>query len=199
MFLTFFALFFLALACWSFASPLVASPDEQAHIIRAVALDHGQLGHKEPGNKVVVDVTVPDSINFTKYYPQCWQFHSAIAATCSPPWPTSEAPVASTTYVGHYPPLYYLLVGTGSYVSQQKSGIYIMRLVSSAISAFMVALAFYVIAKWGRRTITNRRPLCRRDADVAIPLGIGECQRLRNYDGDLFVDGGDGFRVGLSG
>lgn len=151
VFLTFFALFFLALACWSFASPLVASPDEQAHIIRAVALDHGQLGHKEPGNKVVVDVTVPDSINFTKYYPQCWQFHSAIAATCSPPWPTSEAPVASTTYVGHYPPLYYLLVGTGSYVSQQKSGIYIMRLVSSAISAFMVALAFYVIAKWGRR------------------------------------------------
>ena len=152
VFLAFLALTFLAMACWSFADPLVSAPDEQAHLIRAYAIDHGQLGHDSaPGDKVHVTVTVPTAINFSKIYPDCWHFYDTIPATCSPKWSASEVPVQTTTYVGHYPPLYYLLVGTGSFVSQGRAAIYAMRLVSSLISALMVALCAYMIFRWSRR------------------------------------------------
>ena len=64
---------------------------------------------------------------------------------------TSEKTVPSLTYVGHYPPLYYLLVGTGSYLSEQKAGLYAMRLISAAMSAYMIAMCAYTIVRWSRR------------------------------------------------
>ncbi len=151
-FLVILALSFLALSCWSFASPLVAGPDEQSHIIRADALAHGQLGHPAtPGEQLLVTVTVPQAIYFSKLYPGCWQFLGNNPATCAPSWTTSQAPIATTVYVGHYPPLYYAIVGTGTYFSQQKAGIYAMRLVSSLLSALMLALGAYAIVRWSRR------------------------------------------------
>ena len=152
MALTVFALMFIAIGLWSFASPLVAAPDEQAHIIRAVALDHGQLGSQTyKHNKVDVTVVIPESIYFTNIYPVCWQFKGTVPATCSPAWNTSSKTLPAITYVGHYPPLYYLLVGTGSYVSEEKSGIYLMRLISAALSAFMFAMCAYTVVRWSRR------------------------------------------------
>jgi predicted membrane protein DUF2142 len=147
-----FALAFVALGCWSLADPLVAAPDEQAHMIRAYALDHGQLGHQAPGMaRAYVDVTVPASVNFTKVYPQCFQFRSSQSAACAPAWTASTAPVVTDTYVGHYPPLYYALVGVGSWFSAHRAGLYLMRLASSAICALMIALSAFVIARWSRR------------------------------------------------
>jgi len=154
VFLAFFAMTFIAMACWSFADPLVAAPDEQAHMIRAYAIDHGQLGHQVPGSdKALVDVTVPISVNFTKTYPQCFQFRGAVSAACAPAFATSTAPVVTDTYVGHYPPLYYLLVGTGSWFSAHVTGLYLMRLASSLICAVMLALTAYVIARWCKRRV----------------------------------------------
>jgi Predicted membrane protein (DUF2142) len=148
----FFALAFVALACWSVADPLVAAPDEQAHMIRAYAIAHGQLGHQEPGAVTAqVDVTVPASVNFTKTYPQCFQFQGTVSAACAPTFDTSTAPVVTNTYVGHYPPLYYVLVGLPSYLSAHVVGLYLMRLASSLICAVMLALTAYVIARWCRR------------------------------------------------
>ena len=96
VFLAFFAMTFVAMACWSFADPLVAAPDEQAHMIRAYAIDHGQLGHQVPGpDKALVDVTVPTSVNFTKAYPRCFQFRGAVSASCAPAFATSTAPVVT--------------------------------------------------------------------------------------------------------
>lgn len=121
-------------------------------MIRAYALDHGQLGSQVPGpDRSEVDVTVPASVNFTKTYPQCFQFRATIAANCAPAWDTSSAPVVTNTYVGHYPPLYYALVGVGSWFSSQVAGLYLMRLASSLICAAMIALTAYVIARWSRR------------------------------------------------
>jgi hypothetical protein len=152
IFTIFFLLSFVALACWSFASPLGAAPDEHSHIIRADALDHGQIGTNSfPHNQVLVTFKVPVSINEAKFWMTCWQFHATIPASCSPQWPTSEKLVFTTTHVGHYPPLYYAFVGTGSLISQQRSGIYAMRLVSAGASAFMLALCAYGVAKWSRR------------------------------------------------
>lgn len=148
-----FALAFVALACWSFADPLVAAPDEQAHMIRAYALDHGQLGHRlaRAGDQSEVEVTVPASVDFTKAYPRCFQFKASAPASCAPAWDTSTAPVATNTYVGHYPPLYYALVGVGSWFSAHVTGLYLMRLASSLICALMIGLTAYVIARWSKR------------------------------------------------
>jgi hypothetical protein len=152
VFTIFFLLSFVAIACWSFASPLGAAPDEHSHIIRADALDHGQIGTNSfPHNRVLVTFKVPVSINEAKFWMTCWQFHATIPASCSPQWPTSEKLVFTTTHVGHYPPLYYALIGTGSLISQRRSGIYAMRLVSAGASAFMLALCAYGVAKWSRR------------------------------------------------
>ena len=150
--MTFFVLSFVAIGCWSLASPLVAAPDEQAHIIRADALDHGELGTRtSPDDRVLVTVKVAASIDESKYWMSCWQFHATVPATCSPVWPRSEQPVFTTTHVGHYPPLYYALVGTGSFVSQEPSGIYAMRIISAGLSALMLALCAYAIVKWSQR------------------------------------------------
>lgn len=143
---------FLSLACWSFADPLVAAPDEQAHILRADALVHGQFGSPTtPPSKVSVMVTLPTSMVYSAVYPICWQQKQDVPATCSAPWPTNEAPVPVSIYVAHYPPLYYLLVGSATYVSQQRGVIYLMRLISCALSALMLALSAYAIARWSRR------------------------------------------------
>ena len=152
VFALFFVLSFVAIGCWSFANPLVAAPDEQAHVIRAFALDHGQMGsNSTKSDKVLVTVRVPASINEVKYSMTCWQFHALVPASCSPAWTTSQRPVWTTTHVGHYPPLYYALVGTGSLVDHQRGAIYAMRLASAAIAAAMLALSAYVVARWSRR------------------------------------------------
>ena len=151
-FIVVLALTFVSLACWSFADPLIAAPDEQAHVLHADALDHGQMGSTtKPPSKVLVNVTVPESLYYAAIYPICWHMHDNIAATCSAKWPTSSTPEVIPIYVAHYPPLYYLFVGTATYVSQQTSGIYLMRLISALMGSLMLAIAAYAIARWSRR------------------------------------------------
>ncbi len=142
---------FLTLATWSLTDPLVSAPDEQSHIITAVARDHFSVATPTAGNKVTVTVTVPASIAYTTVYPDCWHFYTQVPATCSQPFPTSQTPTVITTYTDHYPPLYYSLVGVPSWFSDTTGGIYAMRLVSSAMGALMLGLAAFAIAKWSRR------------------------------------------------
>jgi hypothetical protein len=151
-FISIFALLVIILGCWTYASPLVAGPDEQAHMIRAYALDHGQIGTPTtPPNKVLVNFNVPTSVYYTKIYSGCWQFIGTHPATCTVPWNTSTTPIVTNDYVGHYPPLYYAIVGIGGLYSPEPPGLYAMRLLSGALSATMLALAAFVIARWGRR------------------------------------------------
>jgi len=152
IFIATFSLFFVILGCWSYASPLAAAPDEQAHVIHAYAIDHGQIGTPTtPPSNVLVNFNVPQSINSIKKIEQCWQFKVNIPASCSPPWDNSSTMVLTQDYVGHYPPLYYALVGIGGLFNASAPGIYLMRLISAALGALMIALALYTVARWGRR------------------------------------------------
>jgi len=143
-------LVFITVACWTVASPLVAAPDEQAHMMHAYALDHGQMGGRT-ADPAIVTYTVPQSIAWVTEYPGCWHFHPTIGAGCAGPWNNSSAPVATTDYVGHYPPLYYAIVGVSTWVSASPFGLYLMRFLSGALSAIMIGLAAYVIARYSRR------------------------------------------------
>jgi hypothetical protein len=152
VFIASFALLFLILGCWSYASPLAAAPDEQAHVIHAYAIDHGQIGTPTtPPSKVLVNFNVPMSIDFIKFDLHCWQFKVTVPASCMKPWDNSPALIVTPSYVGHYPPLYYALVGIGGLFNDGPPGIYLMRLISAALGSLMIALAFYTVARWGRR------------------------------------------------
>ena len=142
------------MAAWSLASPLFSSPDEPAHVVHAVALDHGQLIGTPVGgsSSAITAVTVPASIADSGRYSDCFRFRISVPASCARPLTTDSRAVESTTSAGRYPPLYYAIVGIPSLVSESTGGIYAMRLVSAALSALFVALAFMSICAWSRRT-----------------------------------------------
>jgi predicted membrane protein DUF2142 len=143
------------MAVWSLASPLSASPDEPAHVDRAVALDHGQLigqTYQNDGNAKTV-VTVPKMYGAENYYGSCFTFNSAQPATCAKPLTSSTQELPTITYVGRYPPLYYAIVGLPSIVGTSHATIYFMRLMSGLLSAVFLALAVMAVATWSRRRL----------------------------------------------
>ena len=125
---------FLVMSAWSLATPLFASPDEPTHVIRAVALDHGQLiGNSDGGPaSAFTFVTVPALIAGANGYPGCFLFRSSVPASCTHPLTSSTRPVVTTTYAGRYPPLYYAFVGLPSLATISPTGVYLMRLVSAS-------------------------------------------------------------------
>ncbi|HTX63303.1 MAG TPA: DUF2142 domain-containing protein, partial [Acidimicrobiales bacterium] len=107
---------FLNFAAWSLATPLFASPDEQAQVVYAAAAARGQLVGttiEDAANPYTI-VTVPKVFASGDTYPNCFHFHPEVPASCAPRLTTSRRIEHTTTYVGRYPPLYYLVVGLPS-------------------------------------------------------------------------------------
>ncbi len=141
-----FGALFVAVAAWSFASPLGSGPDEPAHLDRAVSLVRGQLlgtplAHPTNAQKSEVTVRVPEVFANLANDVGCFQFKPAVPAGCQAPLNASTKEVPTQTYVGRYPPLYYALVGLPTLVLVSAKGIYAARLVSGALSAALIALA----------------------------------------------------------
>src|SRR5262245_40661137 len=57
---TSFVLLALLGGLWAFANPPFAAPDEPAHVIHAVALDHGQLTGKEVSRRRLRELRLTD-------------------------------------------------------------------------------------------------------------------------------------------
>ena len=141
-----FGVFFVAVAAWSFASPLGSGPDEPAHLVRAVSLVRGQLvgrdlPHPTKAQKSTVIVKVPEVFASLETHVSCFQYKSAVPAGCQQPLNGSTHTVPVETYVGRYPPFYYALVGLPTLALVSVKGIYAARLVSGALAAAMLALA----------------------------------------------------------
>lgn len=150
-----FALVFLNIAAWSFATPMFASPDEPSQLTRAVALDHGQLiggTIKNTGN-AFTSITVPALYAGGNAYPGCFRFNDQAPASCSGPLPILTLPQRTTTYAGRYPPLYYGLVGLPSLVTTSVAGVYEMRLMSALLSSVLIALAMVSIVRWSAKRL----------------------------------------------
>jgi hypothetical protein len=190
-----FVLVFLNMAAWSLASPLFSSPDEPAHVVHAVALDHGQLiGTPVGGSSSAISaVTVPASIADSGRYSDCFRFRISVPASCARPLTTDSRAVESTTSAGRYPPLYYAIVGIPSLVSESTGGIYAMRLVSAALSALFVALAFMSICAWSRRTfmlvgvLLAVTPMTLFMGGVVNPNGLEACAALCMWTAGLVL------------
>jgi hypothetical protein len=155
VFVGFLVLTFCNFAVWSIATPLFASPDEPTQVAHAAAAVRGELVGRtvKSSSDATTRITIPEIFASGPAYTACFAYHDTVPASCAPPLSKSTKPVSTTTYVGRYPPLYYVIVGLPSLVMKSTAGIYSMRLVSAFIDAVMISLALFSIAFWSRRRL----------------------------------------------
>jgi hypothetical protein len=143
---TSFLIFFVMGALWSLASPLFSVADEPAHVVRAAAVGRGQLGGKEStefvDHQVRTEVQVPLVYATATTLPACYIGRIDVSAGCAAPFagPTETGPVL--TQVGRYPPSYYALVGLPTRWLPAAAGVRLMRLLTAAVAAALLASAF---------------------------------------------------------
>jgi hypothetical protein len=141
---------------WCIADPLYAGPDEPAHVIKAAALDHGQLtGEKlsprlarklRNGRQDYLMVRVP-----AFYGPvstaTCFSYLHDVTAACFKV-DGSARNVDGATYVARHPPAYYAAVGIASWFGQTgPSAVYIMRFLSALITGGLIATAITALRR----------------------------------------------------
>lgn len=142
-----FLLLFGVCAAWSYATPIFAAPDEPTHIVRAASVAHGQLIGKRISGTANTTVKIPATIAGAVSARVCYAFQPNVTAACMRPFHTRSGTVGWSTYVGRYPPLYYFLVGLPSTLVHTPAVFYLMRLVSGALSALFLAIAFVAAAR----------------------------------------------------
>lgn len=138
-----FVLLALLGSLWALAAPIGSGPDEGEHAIKAAAAARGELigtaaAKHEPAFE---SFTVPSMYGAVNDLPDCYRLAPARPARCAPALPVSSPPSSTLSYVGRYPPAYYLLVGWPSRVADGSTAVYLMRLVSLLASAALLALA----------------------------------------------------------
>jgi len=157
VFLAAFVAFFAAIAVWSIATPLMASPDEPVHVAKAAAVVRGEwTGRLIPDGSIGLQssplgvVRIPAAYANLGDLVHCYQFDTDKPASCAPPYHGSSKTVDDTIYNARYQPLYYAIVGLPSLLTDSATGIYLMRLVSAALSALFLALAVMAAVTWSR-------------------------------------------------
>ncbi len=131
--------------CWVFATPLFGTSDETAQVMKAAGVVRGEfVGKPDGGPNTVVDV--PRDLIGANRIP-CFALDSRISAGCLAPLGHDNDLVPEETWVGYYPPLYYLLVGWPSLFLHAAKAIYAMRLVSALLGAALLAGAFFSAAE----------------------------------------------------
>lgn len=144
-----FAVLSALMGGWAMASPLFSSPDEPAHAVKAAGAARGQfLGRAVEGDPLLRTFRVPAVFATGHAVPDCYKFKPEIAAACAPAFGGLRQTGEAVTHVGNYPPLYYTLVGLPSLLAPSAAGIYLMRLVSVALSAGFLAWALVCAARW---------------------------------------------------
>lgn len=144
------ALFWLPGILWALASPLFSAPDEPSHVVKAVAVWHGQLSGSDETSAtghLTTTFQLPAIWAQARPYPHCFQFQPNIPADCAPPFAGSASITDVTTTAGHYPPAFYALVGWGGRLSEGPNGVYLMRLTSALACAVLLAAATRCLAR----------------------------------------------------
>jgi Predicted membrane protein (DUF2142) len=156
-----FIAFFVATALWSTATPLWASPDENAHVLKAWSVAHGQLyvppaptSSQTPGY-----LQVPSGLNDSAASITCLRFRPEATADCILPPDGAGPEVTVANSAARYNPVYYLVVGIPSLLLDVQHALLAMRLVSAALFALFAAWTMAALA-------SARRPR------VAVGVGL---------------------------
>jgi predicted membrane protein DUF2142 len=153
---TSFVLVSLLSGLWALANPPYAAPDEPAHVIRAVALDHGQLTGKEltprlkkklaNGREDSLIVRVP-AIYGSATQTACFPYSPDTTAACLE-FSGSTREVDDLTYVARHPPAYYAAVGVASWLHRPGSGVlYLMRFLGALMTGALIATAIAALRR----------------------------------------------------
>jgi hypothetical protein len=161
-------LLFLVLAAmttlWSLSIPLMGSPDEPAHTVKAVAVGRGEFQtgfvRKRGGGFVIVSipqtsVRVPRAYRGLARLTACWSGHLDVPVSCGPTVGSDEVEVTTSTYVGTYPPLYYVLVGWLARVFAPGRALYAMRILTGLVCAALLASGLVAASRLGRMLLVG--------------------------------------------
>ncbi len=153
-----FAVLWTVTSAWALASPIASGPDENAHVVKAAAVVRGDLtGTSAPGAAGAGVVTVPALYATLGVYPTCFAFQPDVPADCpSAQLPTGSAaatPTQASTWVIRNNPLYYAIVGLPTLLPPAPWVLYLMRLLSAAISSLVLAWGFRALAELSRRPL----------------------------------------------
>jgi hypothetical protein len=147
----FFLLVWVLLAtagcAWAVATPLFASPDEDAQVVKAVAVAHGQLTGEttlQPGEyfPVMTSVEVPEYYATARSTTQCFIWDTLQPADCAPAFRADDGTGEVDTWFGRYPPLYYGVVGLPSRFLDGEAAVLAMRGAGAVLCAGLLALGF---------------------------------------------------------
>ena len=143
---------------WSLSLPLMASPDEPSHVVRAAAVARGQWSGtpgtartdpSQPGPSATVEL--PSDYLALSKLSDCFAHLPDQPASCQSAVPAPDGTtVAVGTFAGEYPPLYYLLVGWPSRFLSATASTYAMRLVSGLLTAALLVWGLFRL-----RTVTR--------------------------------------------
>jgi hypothetical protein len=149
-----FGLLFLLSTAWIFATPLMGSPDEPAHAIKAAAVARGQwTGQQGQVQGAPLAVQVPEYIAALPAQ-GCFAFDVTKNPTCAAPL-SGFGPqlTTATTTAGNYNPMYYSVVGLPTLVTGGAKAVFGMRLVSALVTSLFCAAALAALTRIGRGRI----------------------------------------------
>lgn len=145
-----FALIALLTTIWALATPVFASPDENAHAMKAVGQYNGELlGREVAGSRLPVfdlpgDYRYPVGIN-------CFAFAPQQSGSCGPELGSPGGSSQFPDWVSTNNPVYYYAVGWPSLFLGGSPGIYAMRIVSGLLVSLLFAAAIAVAMSSRRR------------------------------------------------
>lgn len=123
---------------WALASPMFSVPDEPSHAVYAAAAVRGEIWAHAHGT--ITDVTVP--ADFARAGAMtCFARHPETPAGCAGAFGGHAGMTHATTTAGRYPPAYYLFAGLPTLVTTGAKAFYLMRLLTVALVAALLASA----------------------------------------------------------
>jgi hypothetical protein len=142
-----------AIGAWTLATPLMAAPDEPAQAIDAAAVVRGQFDVREHTAYLGPEETVQvaEWVASTPSLPVCFGFVPKAPADCAPKLKAGTEIVNAQTQFSHYPPLYYLIVGTPSLLARGAPALYAMRMLGTLVNSSLIALGLFLVSRYHPR------------------------------------------------
>ena len=146
-----FAFAALMSVLWALASPIFSVPDENAHVLKAVAQVRGQFfGESAEGRKHPV-VDLPEGYDYNDGM-MCHVDEPQHSADCGIEFGDGTGQSVGETWVSSYNPIYYAMVGWPSLLTDDAVlAVYAMRVLSALLCSVLLGWAFQ-LAVAGRRT-----------------------------------------------
>jgi len=132
---------------WALSTPLAASPDEPAHIIKAASVVRGELVGSPTAIPGTRRVMVPKGLSEAGSW-TCFAFQPQVSADCIGKVSNGDSLRPATTSAGLYNPLYYSLVGLPSLTNfSTPTVVFLMRIFSGIITSAFLAVSFVLLRK----------------------------------------------------